>query len=65
MLHELETFLDVEDSTLASSPGRMSRTAVWISRDEIVDFLLYEANLEASPATRSKISFTVQLAFEI
>jgi len=26
--------------TLASSPGRISRTAVWISRDEIVDFLL-------------------------
>jgi hypothetical protein len=44
--------------TLASSPGRISRTAVWISRDEMVDFLLYEANLEASPATRSKISFT-------
>lgn len=29
---------------------------VWISRDEMVDFLLYAANLEASVATRSKIS---------
>lgn len=29
---------------------------VWISRDEIVDFLLYAASLEASVATRSKIS---------
>lgn len=62
MLDKLEIFLDVEDDTLASSPGRMSRTAVWISRDEIVDFLLYEANLEASPATRSKISFTVRIS---
>ena len=50
--------------TLASSPGRMSRTAVWISRDEMVDFLLYEANLEASPATRSKISFTTRQNME-
>lgn len=29
---------------------------VWISRDEIVDFLLYAASLEASVATRSKMS---------
>ena len=29
---------------------------VWISRDEIVDFLLYAASLDASVATRSKIS---------
>ena len=26
---------------LANSPGRRSRTAVWISRELIVDFLLY------------------------
>lgn len=32
-------------TTLDSSPGKMSRTAVWISREEIVDFLLYAANL--------------------
>jgi len=29
-----------ETACLASSPGRMSRTDVWISRDEMVDFLL-------------------------
>ena len=29
---------------------------VWISLDEMVDFLLYAANLEASVATRSKMS---------
>ncbi len=29
---------------------------VWISREEIVDFLLYAASLEASVATRSKMS---------
>lgn len=29
---------------------------VWISRDEIVDFLLYAASLEASVATRSNMS---------
>jgi hypothetical protein len=28
-----------EIACLANSPGRMSRTEVWISRDEIVDFL--------------------------
>ena len=31
---------------------------VWISRDDIVDFLLYAASLDASVATRSKISET-------
>ena len=29
-----------ETACLASSPGRMRRTAVWISRDERVPFLL-------------------------
>ena len=29
-----------DTACLASSPGRMRRTAVWISRDEMVDFLL-------------------------
>ena len=45
-----------ETACLASSPGRMSRTDVWISRDEMVDFLLYAASLDASVATRSKMS---------
>jgi hypothetical protein len=34
---------------------------VWISRDEMVDFLLYAASLEASVATRSKMSLTKEL----
>lgn len=29
---------------------------VWISLDEIVDFLLYAASFDASVATRSKMS---------
>ncbi len=32
-------FVPSEIACLASSPGRIKRTAVWISRDEIVDFL--------------------------
>lgn len=50
-------FVPSDTACLASSPGRMSRTDVWISRDEIVLFLLYAASLDASVATRSKISF--------
>ncbi len=42
-----------ETACLASSPGNKSRTAVWISRDEIVWRLLYWANREASAAIRS------------
>ena len=30
-----------------------------------MDFLLYEASLEASPATRSKISLTKELRIDI
>ena len=33
-----------EIACLASSPGRISRTAVCISREEIVDFFEYEAS---------------------
>lgn len=33
-----------EMACLASSPGRMRRTAVWISREEMVDFLEYAAS---------------------
>ena len=65
-------FVPSDTACLASSPGRMSRTLrkskrlrravtfstheVWISREEMVDFLLYAASLDASVATRSKIS---------
>ena len=34
---------------------------VWISLDEMVDFLLYAASLEASVATRSKMSERVSI----
>ena len=33
-----------EIACLASSPGKMRRTLVWISRDEMVDFLEYAAS---------------------
>ena len=43
---------------LASSPGRISLTAHWISRELMVDFLLYFAKREASVAMRSNMSLT-------
>jgi translation initiation factor IF-1 len=33
-----------EMACLASSPGRMRRTEVWISREEMVDFFEYDAS---------------------
>ena len=39
---------------LASSPGRMRRTDVWISRDEIVDFLEYAASSDYAERRVSK-----------
>lgn len=38
-----------EMACFASSPGKINRTAVWISRDEIVDFLEYAANSGNTP----------------
>lgn len=61
LLYLVTPFVPSEIACLASSPGRMRRTAVWISRDEMVDFLLYEASLDASPAILSKISLTKEL----
>ena len=74
-------FVPSEMACLASSPGRMRRTAVCISRDEIVDFLEYAASsvnminraksntnkhiLEASVAIRSKISLTNEFKIAI
>ena len=43
---------------LANSPGRIKRTAVWISRDDIVERLLYLPSLDASIAILSKRSLT-------
>ena len=44
--------------SLAVMTGEVAEATyeVWISREEIVDFLLYAASLEASVATRSKMS---------
>lgn len=43
--HTLVTdFVPSEMACFDSSPGRMRRTAVWISREEIVDFLEYDAS---------------------
>jgi hypothetical protein len=37
-------FVPSDMACFASSPGRMSRTDVWISRDEMVDFFEYAAS---------------------
>ena len=73
-------FVPSEIACLDSSPGRIRRTDVWISREEIVDFLEYDASsdknewgshsemmniLEASVAIRSKISLTKLLRIAI
>ena len=52
----MTAFVPSETACLANSPGRINLTDVWISRDEMVDFLLYAASLDASVATLSKIS---------
>jgi len=54
-----------EMACLESSPGRISLTLVWISREEMVDFLEYDASLEASLAIRSKMSLTKELRMAI
>ena len=46
-------FVPSETACLASSPGSKSRTAVCISRDDIVWRLLYWVKREASAAIRS------------
>ena len=57
-----------ETACLASSPGRMRRTAVWISREVTVGFLLYRAREAVSTAIFSKMSamkeFRIDMAFE-
>jgi hypothetical protein len=50
MPHLVTALVPSEMACLESSPGKINRTEVWISRDEMVDFLLYEASLDASPA---------------
>ena len=43
-IHLLTDLVPCEMAYVASSLGRISQTDVWISRDEIVDFLEYEAS---------------------
>ena len=54
-----------ETACLASSPGRMRQTEVWISREVMVDFLLYRASLAASPASFSKQSLMNEFMMDI
>jgi len=54
-----------DTACLANSPGNNKRTAVWISRDERVAFLLYLDNLDASRAMRSKISLMKEFKIDI
>ena len=51
--------------TFASSPGRMSRTDVWISLDVSVFLLLFRDNRTASSAIRSKVSLTNEFMMDI
>ena len=57
-----------DTACLASSPGRMRRTAVWISREVTVGFLLYRARDAVSTAIFSKMSamkeFRIDMALE-
>ena len=54
-----------DTACLANSPGSIKRTAVWISRDDNVAFLLYVANFPASVAIRSKISLIKEFIMDI
>ena len=54
-----------ETACLASSPGKINRTAVWISRDVTVGFLLYRASLAASVAIFSKMSLMNEFMMDI
>ena len=57
-----------DTACFANSPGKTSLTAVWISRDVIVGFLLYLARRADSVASFSKMSlmneFMMDMAFE-
>ena len=54
-----------DTACLASSPGRMRRTAVWISREVTVGFLLYLASEAVSTATFSKMSAMKELRMDM
>ncbi len=50
---------DPDTSATRINAKKMGTHDVWISRDEMVDFLLYAASFEASVATRSNISIYI------
>ena len=54
-----------DTACFASSPGSINLTAVWISLEDKVAFLLYVASLPASPAMRSKISLMKEFMMDI
>ena len=54
-----------DTACFASSPGSSRRTAVWISLDERVDFLLYLDSLDASVASLSKMSLMKEFKIDI
>jgi hypothetical protein len=60
---------DKSDTVKCVSKEKLRRVEqtyeVWISRDEMVDFLLYAASLLASVATRSKMSLTNEFRIDI
>ena len=58
-------FVPSETACLASSPGRSRRTAVWISLEESVAFLLYLDSLEASVASLSKMSLIKEFRIDM
>ena len=61
---ETDTVIWVRESTWMCTRGEKTYE-VWISLEEMVDFLLYAASLEASVATRSKISLTNEFKMDI
>ena len=54
-----------DTACLASSPGRRRRTAVWISLEERVAFLLYLESFDASVASLSKMSLMNELRIDM
>jgi len=55
-LYLVTALVPSDTACLASSPGRIRRTAVWISLEDNVCFLLYDASFPASTAILSKMS---------
>ena len=58
-------FVPSETACFASSPGRRRRTAVWISLEESVAFLLYLDSFDASVASLSKISLMKEFRMDM